>query len=212
MKLALSRQFEGYIWHIVPAGENRLALELRAEDQLSVRFVVVDLLTMDQAAYESPEVDWWTSLVNMDGADLILKKFGDEQDPSKHTYYRLARYGTWQSMNVPETVSGEALFPQYYPAGTSDFDTVSSFLRSKGISSVAGIEYTEWRNFIVVGYYKANARLLDRYLLLLKGDGSDVFHDKIDQGMQGVVFESFFTFTDYLVFVKERKELNVYRA
>ncbi|MEM9325809.1 MAG: hypothetical protein AAGA85_09140 [Bacteroidota bacterium] len=213
MKLELAREFGGgVIWHLVPAKEGRIALEIRSEDQLEVRFVVVDLQTKDQASFESDVLDWWTALQGFGKRGLIFKRFADDKDPSKHEYFELLSTGDSKSATPEDIVEAGLAYPQFYQAGSTSFQLVADYLWEHKVKAVAGAEYTEWRDLIVVGYYQAVGDLLDRHLLALDREGVAVLHEKIDTGMQGVVFESFFTFTEYLVFVKERKELNVYRA
>ncbi len=213
MKLVLSRQFDGFIWRLMAGANQRLALEVRAEDRLEVRFLTVDLATGDQAAFESPHITWWTNLEELREGGMMLKQFDDGQDPSRYQHFLLSERGQWDLVQEGRKVSPDHMsFPAYFQEGTDAFQTVSGYLTSLGISPVLGVEYTEWSDFIVVGYYTANERLLDRHLLVLSKEGSKVLQEKIDTGMRGVAFESFFTFTDCLIFVKERKELNVYRA
>lgn len=99
--------------------------------------------------------------------------------------------------------------PVLYRQGNEDFDTVSMFAKRFGHSIVLGVEYLELGDEIFFTYYVQSERTFDRYLCWLSNENL-ALHVRIDQKMSGIALESFITFQNKLIFVRDRSILSIY--
>lgn len=216
MTLVFTEQFDSLIWKILEASnEAALGIELRSEDDLQVQCRVLDLSSFDQVIYENEVLDWWTGLDGVDQNKVWIKKFEEENDPSAHVWWAIDREnGEIFEETEPEHLSTSpttSIFPVVYHQGTEAFNKVSKFLMTRGIEAAESLEYLETEDHILVTYYLRENKKLSRHVYVMNREGKLLLNRQLDENMEGVVFQSFFTYKNLLIFVENRNELHVYQ-
>ena len=103
------------------------------------------------------------------------------------------------------------LRPFQYEEGSAYFQTVRHFLETRlGIQPVATIEYLESGPLIVTSFFVREPELAN-YLYVFSTDGEIVLKEKLGEELKGVGLDTFFIFSDDLIFVKNKHELIVYK-
>ncbi|HEY3430524.1 MAG TPA: DUF4905 domain-containing protein [Cyclobacteriaceae bacterium] len=101
--------------------------------------------------------------------------------------------------------------PVRYLEGTPHFGTVKKFIYQKApYSIVMGVEYLEWKNWIVVSVYHQQGDKLANYLLVFDQDGELLMEEKLGENLTGLGTDTFFILSGCLILVKNRTELVVY--
>ncbi len=216
MTLVFTEQFGALVWKILEASDQTaLGIELRSEEDLHVQYRVLDLSSFDQVIYENEALDWWTGLQGLDKEKVWVKKFEDENDPSVHVWWSIDRVsGELLGEEAPEHLSNATtvgVFPVIYHQGTDAFEKVSLFMMQKGIEVVNAVEYLEIDGYILLAYYNKKNKQLSRNVYVMSQTGEVLLNRQIDENMEGVVFQSFFTYQNLLIFVENRNELHVYQ-
>ena len=206
----LSKAFGLLIWKVVPLNDSILALELRLEEKLEVEFLVVSLEHRKISKIKNKKINWWTNIEGGHGDHIQLQQFEHENDPSSKKSLQI----NWRTNKLSKTPIKDdeptpQYFPVFYPKDHEGFIDISSFLATLSITHHHAIEYLEYEYLIIITYYQGQSNL-KRKILALDKDGEELLHDQIDSNMKGIVFQSFFTFGRYLVYVKERKTLEVF--
>ena len=99
---------------------------------------------------------------------------------------------------------------QYYP-GTAHFETVKMYMEAKlKVSPQSVIEYMELSALIFISYY-VNEPDLANYLIVMSTEGEVLLHERIGERLKGIGVDTFFLFSGYLIFVKNKCELISYR-
>ncbi|HEU5145686.1 MAG TPA: DUF4905 domain-containing protein [Chryseosolibacter sp.] len=100
--------------------------------------------------------------------------------------------------------------PFQYEEGTEYFVTVKDFLHSRlGISPVASIEYLEINDLIIVSVFLKEKGLAN-YLYVLDANGGVLMEEKLGEDLKGIGLDTFFVFSDNLIFIKNKNELLSY--
>jgi hypothetical protein len=216
MTLVFTEQFESLVWKIQEASEvAALGIELRSEEDLQVQYRVLDLSSFDQAIYENEALDWWTGLQGVDSEKVWLKKFEDESDPSQHVWWTVDRV-SGELFEEPEpehlrNATSISVFPVVYHQGTDSFEKVKQFMAMRNIEISESVEYLEAEGYIFVTYYLKENKQLSRHVYVMNKEGKCLMDRQLDENMEGVVFQSFFTYKNLLIFVENRNELHVYQ-
>lgn len=101
--------------------------------------------------------------------------------------------------------------PVVYPEDHAHCLTVARYLQESFQIEISGpVAYLESANNIIVAYHSKNENALQRNILWLK-DGRTHLHEVMDQKMKGYSRESFFTFSNYLIFIENRINLSIYQ-
>ncbi len=216
MTLVFTEQFDALIWKILEASEvSALGIELRSEEDLQVQYRVLDLSSFDQVIYENEALDWWTGLQGVDQEKVWVKKFEDESDPSQHVWWSVDRAsGEIFEESEPDHLMHStvtSIFPVVYQEGSEAFEKLQRFMAKRGMSVVDTVEYLETDDYIFVAYYLKENKQLSRHVYVMNREGKPLLDRQIDQKMEGVVFQSFFTYNNLLIFVENRNELHVYQ-
>ncbi|MDW3193102.1 MAG: hypothetical protein R8G66_12090 [Cytophagales bacterium] len=216
MTLVFKEKFEGLVWKILEGNElAALGIELRSEEDLQVQYRVLELNSFDQVIYENEALDWWTGLQGVDQGKLWVKKFEDESDPSQHVWWSVDRLsGELFEEPMPEKLMqapSESIFPVVFHHGTEAFEQVQRFMNRRGIEIAESVEYLEQEGYIFVTYYLKKNKQLSRFVYVMDKGGQVLMDHQLDENMEGVVFQSFFTYQNLLIFVENRNELHVYQ-
>jgi hypothetical protein len=101
--------------------------------------------------------------------------------------------------------------PFQYEEGTGHFDTVRDFLQARlGITPVATIDYLEFQRLIMVSVFVQENNLAN-YLYVLDSGGEVLLNEKLGENLTGVGLDTFFMYSDHLIFVKNKSELITYK-
>ena len=214
MKLLHSKIFKGIVWKVFPhMEEHRLMVEVRNEEAMEVKYSLIDLSTFAFEEIQNEELNWWTSSFGFIDSSLIFKHFTDETNPAINELflYDYKKKEWTKSNDVAERVEvPEEKLPIIYYEESESFKSISKFLSRNKINPIKAIEYLEWEDKVVMSYYEKQNNVLGRYVYVMNQEGQMLLKEKIDQQMKGVVFQSFFTLQNLLIFVKERVELKIY--
>ncbi|WP_202923745.1 DUF4905 domain-containing protein [Pontibacter fetidus] len=110
------------------------------------------------------------------------------------------------------TRSQACTYPMLYLAGELYFTQVQDFLRDKlSAAAVAGIEYAETEQHIVVSFYTETAAgKLDNMLCVFDLHGELQLQQRIAHGLSGIGSDTFIIFNHNLYFIQQRTILVVY--
>lgn len=105
----------------------------------------------------------------------------------------------------------ELVRPFQYHEGTRDFETVHRFLEKKcGILAVKTIEYREYESFVIVSAFEGETDLAN-YLIVVSSEGKILMRETLGERLKGLALDSFFIMSGYLIFVKNKTELVIWR-
>jgi hypothetical protein len=101
--------------------------------------------------------------------------------------------------------------PFQYPEGSSDFDTVSAFLEVKcGFSPCFSVEYCEHHALIFISAFVDKTDLAN-YLIVFNSKGEMVLKETLGEHLKGIAPDTFFIYSGFLIFVKNKCELVSYK-
>jgi hypothetical protein len=101
--------------------------------------------------------------------------------------------------------------PFQYHEGSQHFETVKAFLEGKAqISPIITIEYCEYHSLILISAF-ANREDLANYLFVFNSDGEMLTKETLGEHLKGIALDTFFVFSGFLIFVKNKCELVSYK-
>jgi len=105
------------------------------------------------------------------------------------------------------SIETQVMTPHRYTRGTSNFETVYSFLKVKfGFEPSDVIEYLEFKEYVIISYYLTGNSLAN-YLLVLDGEGDVCVEEILGERLEGIAVDSFFMLSGFLIFVKNKTVL-----
>jgi hypothetical protein len=101
--------------------------------------------------------------------------------------------------------------PFQYHEGSAHFETLRSFITRKcAISPVISIEYCEYHSLILISAFTRSEDLAN-YLIVFNSEGDLLLQETLGEHLKGIALDTFFIFSGYLIFVKNKSELVSYR-
>jgi len=101
--------------------------------------------------------------------------------------------------------------PLQYFHDSNHFETIKRYIEGQcGVNPVSLIEYLEFEGIIAISFYMGEQNLAN-YLLILKEDGNQVLYERIGEQLKGIGMDTFFMFSEYLIFAKNKGELISYK-
>ena len=101
--------------------------------------------------------------------------------------------------------------PFQYHEGSPYFETVKAFLDLKcNFSAVAILEYVEFGPFSIISAFTGD-RDLANYLIVCNEEGDVLIKEALGEHLKGIALDTFFIFSGYLIFVKNKTELIIYK-
>jgi hypothetical protein len=115
----------------------------------------------------------------------------------------------WMAKTIAERT--EPIRPVRYFEGTQHFETVKKFMESRtNYHPTKGIEYLEWKDWIMISLYTDEEGSLANYLLALDKDGEVLLEVKLGEKLPGLGTDTFFMLSGCLFLIKNKKELVAY--
>jgi hypothetical protein len=112
---------------------------------------------------------------------------------------------------LPVQQNFQVIRPFQYQEGSTHFNTVKSFLERKcDISAVFSVEYCEHQTLILISAFSGREDLAN-YLIVFNSEGEIVMKETIGEHLKGIASDTFFIFSGYLIFVKNKRELVSYK-
>lgn len=211
-----SYQFELNIWkYLVDIESDKIVVELRSHTDMSVKFAVCNVIT-SKVDYLPLEASWWTSIEAFDGENLYLKQYESDANPDVKTIIKYHISSGEQSANQNEENlphgKNELLRPALYPSSNEYYKLISEFIleRTESVANGAGIEFLDWSENVCVSYYSGNSKMAN-YLLVVDRSKNNLLHECIDNNLEGIGQDTFTIAGNKLIFVKEKRELNIYQ-
>jgi hypothetical protein len=167
------------------------------------------VLTFDVAAQKTA---WWRNnftVTSVSGGRVsgIDSKFG-----AREVILDLATGETVQqdALVLPEQ-NLMIIRPFQYQQGTAHFESVRAFLNIKcDISPIISIEYCEYNSLILISTFTGQNDLAN-YLFVFNSSGELVAKETLGEHLNGIALDTFFIFSGYLIFVKNKCELVSYK-
>jgi hypothetical protein len=159
------------------------------------------------------EMIWWYNGFSLSGANMLYVKGIDTRFPSKEIILDLLTGKVVQEVDfhLADSQNFPVIRPFQYEQGTGHFETVKDFLQTRlGITPVATIDYLEFQRLIMVSVF-VREKDLANYLYVLDSAGEVLFSEKLGENLKGVGLDTFFIYSDHLIFVRNKSELITYK-
>jgi hypothetical protein len=162
--------------------------------------------------FDRKQIEWWKNNFSL---SEVTTQFVTGLDTT------LGMKTSWLDLKTGQPVKEQPDLPpvrnfsvlkplQYYP-GSEHFNTVKTFLEAKfRIFPVSLIEYMEYESLLFISCYVDDHGLAN-FLYVLNAEGEMLFTEKIDEGLKGIGIDTFFIFSGYVIFVKNKTLLVSYK-
>jgi len=154
-----------------------------------------------------PDLNPWYSLMRVDGSTLTFQHFKNRQNPDILEEVHLPITALFPAYDKQKDTYPFAVgVPELYPEGTEAFDRVAQFLQT---DIILGAEYLETSDKFILAYHQRKDRRYQRKIAIYKG--RSILMEKIqDKELSGFAPGSFFTYQKRMIFVIDKKEINIY--
>jgi hypothetical protein len=158
------------------------------------------------------KIQWWK--VNFSFASVVgsFVKGVDTKFGSKEVILKISD-GTplsGESLVLEEEQNFIIVRPFQYHEGSTHFETLRSFVIMKcNISPVISIEYCEYHSLILISVFVGPEDLAN-YLIVFNSAGDLLLKETLGEHLKGIALDTFFIFSDFLIFVKNKSELVSY--
>lgn len=218
-EFCFSRMLPHTIWKIVAVAENPvLVLELRDDEKRMVQLSAFNYQT-NEFLWENISLtkSWWVSLAAADASNVYLRRFKNMENPDEIEGVTIdlnsGKVKTEQQINPAITdIPVDLLTPLQYTQGHAYFESVSSFLKNRfQLDAVRAIEYFEYSGMILISFYLADGAKLENHLLAVDDQGKVILKERLGEGLTGIGLGTFFVRHNKLFFVKDKRELVIYK-
>lgn len=168
------------------------------------------LLAWDVSANK---MSWWYNGFAFSGANNRFVKGIDTKFGAKETVLDVisGKVVPQGDFHLDDSQNFPVIRPFQYEEGTAYFDTVTDFLRSRlGFTPLITIDYLEFKQLILVSVF-VKEKDLANYLYVFDSGGGMLFEEKLGENLKGVGLDTFFIYSDHLIFVKNKNELITYK-
>lgn len=162
---------------------------------------------------EKKEIIWWQHAFSPDVTTRHFVTGKDSRRPGHEVVLDIFTGKPVQpaDFHLEDSQNFTVIRPFQYQDGTSHFATVRDFLQSRmGISTFRHIEYLETDSLIITSVFIQENELAN-YLMVFDTDGDLLLHEKLGENLKGIALDTFFIFSDHLVFIKEKNEFRGYK-
>jgi hypothetical protein len=158
-------------------------------------------------------VCWWKSNFVITSVSKAWVKGADTKFGSRELTLRLidGEIAPDDQHLLPEEQNFDIVRPFQYQEGTTHFDTVRTFLETKcQISPIISIEYCEFHSLIFISAFVRQNDLAN-YLFVFNSSGELMLKEALGNDLKGIALDTFFIFSGYLIFVRNKHELRSYK-
>jgi hypothetical protein len=100
----------------------------------------------------------------------------------------------------------------HFSAESAHFSKIAGFVKQiLNVEPVAGLDYLEYGEQVVISFYLYSKDGLENYLLVIDEEGAVKYKECIGTHLKGIALDTFFIFGDLLIFVKGKKELVIFK-
>jgi hypothetical protein len=186
--------------------DERIVIESRTDEKL--HFSTFNLLS-GKLIHEksSNELTAWHSLVGVEDDHLIIQHFENRKNPDLTTHLLYDQH--LDQLIGPVEKLPESRFPSppsLYTKESPDFVLFQQFINQK---IVLACEYQELSDKMIMSYYLQSNNGYTRRLRIL-ADRTIIYDEVQDEDMKGFAPGSFFTLKNRLIFVRHKREINIY--
>lgn len=214
----ISETLSGTIWNIeLSTSGTVMAIEIRDEENKKVLFSIYNLENK-QWLWESIEFEeaWWINLLAIDDEQVYLNYFTDEENPQakKIIVVNIERQEVIRELHELEEKEKNKLLklPFHYVEGSINFDKVADYVKQHcGDKCVKVIDYLQTQSAIAISYYIYDEEKLANFLLILDSEGEELEREKLGEGLEKVGMNTFFRINNYLITIKDKIELKIYK-
>ncbi|MBX2897106.1 MAG: DUF4905 domain-containing protein [Cyclobacteriaceae bacterium] len=200
------------IWHVWPAGADRVVLEERNEQKRKVAIVCITIAGNVQWRNTSLPDSWWINLNSVTATQVLLRLFENTTNPDVVKELTLSLETGLEIALQPEAHTITALRPFVYVQGEPDFETIQTFIRQQLKQEIfLGAEYLETKHLILISYYTGQPAAFNNVLACFSREGLFYWSQEIGTNLKGMGIGTFFIATNTLFFVKNKTELVTFR-
>lgn len=158
------------------------------------------------------EIAWWFNGFSLSAASQRYIKGVDSRFPGRQIVLDAFDGKPVPGVDFDLAVSQNfpVIRPFQYEEGSPYFGTVKDFLQRFGVLPVITLEYLETGSLIAVSFFLKEPGLAN-YLYVFDTGGEVRLKEKLGENLKGVGLDTFFIFSDHLIFVKNKQELISYR-
>jgi hypothetical protein len=100
----------------------------------------------------------------------------------------------------------------HFSAESPHFSKIAGFVKQiTNMEPVTGMDYLEYEEQVVISFYLYAKEGLENYLLVIDEEGNIRFKECLGTHLKGIALDTFFVFGDLLIFVKEKKEIVIFK-
>jgi hypothetical protein len=162
---------------------------------------------------ELKKMSWWRNDFSVDAVDTLFIKGRDTKFGHKELTLQLqtGKEIPGDSVVLQEQQNFDLIRPFQYQEGNEHFETIRTFLNDKtGLLPVTILEYCEVNALIIVSVFVKEGELAN-YLFVFSKTGEMVLKESLGEHLKGIASDTFFIFSGYLIFVKNKRELVSYK-
>jgi hypothetical protein len=102
--------------------------------------------------------------------------------------------------------------PMAYHSDGQYYSTLATFIKSRKGHQVEGhIEYLDYAEKLILSYHCKSEQGLANYLLIMDKNGEELLNQILGLNFVALGWNTFFIFSNCLVFVRNKMELNIYK-
>ncbi|WMJ72941.1 DUF4905 domain-containing protein [Cytophagaceae bacterium ABcell3] len=112
---------------------------------------------------------------------------------------------------VEELIQDHLKFPDRYNEGETHYDTVVSYIKDLlEAEPVLAVDYIEHNSNIIVSSHAKSENRLYLYLLIMDMEGKVKHKQLLETSLKGLSADTFFIYSNALIYISERTKLNLY--
>jgi len=207
--IVYKEKFDGKVWKIVYSEASEIGLEIRNEETLEVSFLKINLSNFGKEHITHEHLTWWTSFLYLNKSGAFFKHFESERDPFRQQSFFLNINGGTTTVATDFQIIRHTNFvsPISYEKDSDFWVTTSAFIKKEGFSPIGAIDYVETDDFFVLAYHVEKEGALNRRLCIYSIDGEALYQEETDKKLQGQATQAFLTFSNLIIFVRDKNEL-----
>lgn len=208
----------GKIWNVeVSDSGHLLALEIRDEVKKKVLFSIYDL-RKEEWLWDNVEFEenWWINLLLVTDDRIYLNYFTEEHNPEAKKIIEVD-VGHMEVLNELkhfeiEKENKHLKLPLHYKEGTANYNKVVQFIEQhSGHKIVKAVDYLQTSTQIIISYYLYMNEKMVNYLLILDNTGEELINEQLAQQLTKVGMHTFFYVNNFVITVKNKTELVIFK-